>query len=154
MFSPAEMFLCYFQSFLIQILQERKYEPYLLKQVRSSHRGYSLYPVQCTEHSCLTTMFNNNIGVVNTTKYLFSPDCSFKICENPANFSESVPKSSWLCRHFVHIVIDYANTVSAYFLMTLSYHSVRVVKENFSTCPSSQRLHRHGVSVVNNKADT
>ena len=30
------------------------------------------------------------VGFENTPKYLFSPECSFKICEKPSMFSESV----------------------------------------------------------------
>ena len=42
------------------------------------------------------------IGYLNTPKYLFSPDCSFKICEKPSKFSKSVS-----------IVIDHAGTVTS-----------------------------------------
>ena len=46
--------------------------------------------------------FFNYIGCVNTPKYLFLPDCSFKICEKPSKFSRSVT-----------VVVDYGDTVSA-----------------------------------------
>ena len=69
------------------------------------------------------------IGFVNTSKYLFSPDCSFEICEKPSKFSKSVqvvfavsalsltaptpcPRSQRLRQHFVRVVNDYADTVS------------------------------------------
>ena len=77
------------------------------------------------------------------------PDCSFKICEKPSNFSESVrvvlsdtvpawstttpspcPCSQWLCQHLVFVVNNY-----------------------FSRCLCSQRLRRQGVSIVNDYAD-
>ena len=43
--------------------------------------------------------------VVKTLMYLFSPDCSFEICEKPSKCPHSI------CR--VRIVIDYADKVSA-----------------------------------------
>ena len=60
-------------------------------------------------------------------KYLFLPDCSFKICENPSKIFESVRG---------------VLSVSAQSLTTLT------------PCPHSQRLNRHCGHVVNNYFST
>ena len=73
-----------------------------------------------------------------TQENLFSPDCSFKICEKPSKFSKSVClvlsvsaylltkclHSSWLRWHSLRVVVDHANTVSAWSTL----------------CPRSRRL--------------
>ena len=56
--------------------------------------------------SCLCS--KRAIGFVNTPKYIFSPDCSFKICEKPSSF-QKCPRSRRLRRHRVCLVKDYAD---------------------------------------------
>ena len=55
-----------------------------------------------------TTILNCCYLVCKHTQVLFSPDCSFKICEKPSEFSQKCSRSH--CR--VCVVVDYANTVS------------------------------------------
>ena len=47
------------------------------------------------------------IGFVNTPKYLFPPDCSFKNCEKPQKFSNYTSTMS-----IVRVVNDHADAVS------------------------------------------
>ena len=51
------------------------------------------------------------IGFVNTPKILFSPDCSFKVCEKPSKFSERMqgwidlmPSLRWI--YFLYVYND------------------------------------------------
>ena len=76
------------------------------------------------------------------------------------------PLSHWPCWHRVHVVADYADTMSAWSTTTLTpcprsqrlrRHHIRVVNYSvllyFITSLRNQRLCRHNVSIVNNYSD-
>ena len=77
---------------------------FLRSQQRGGHANFSL-------DTDIFIYLNYCYCVLNTPKYLFSPDCSFKICEKPSTFSDSVcvVVSSLVC---VRVVVDYADTMS------------------------------------------
>ena len=68
----------------------------------ASLRSQGLY--EQTNFSLDTDIFiflNIAFGCINTPKYLFSPDCSFKIFEKPSKFSqnEKVCETVFACSH-------------------------------------------------------
>ena len=72
-----------------------------------------------------------NFKYVNTSKYLFFPDCSFLICEKPSKFSKSVTYTFTLlnisCTYFVAVLS--VAFKGGYFLLNgklFSYHNAHL----------------------------
>ena len=61
------------------------------------------------------------IGRVNTSKYLFLPNCAFKICEKPSKLTQNC-----MCSHgHVRVVNDYFSTCQMFFLRILREYPCR-----------------------------
>ena len=68
------------------------------------------------------------IGRVNTSKYLFLPNCAFKICEKPSKLTQNC-----MCSHgHVRVVNDYFSTCQMFFLAHFAGISLRkqIISQN------------------------